>query len=67
VGELESALPSLSCDDLLPKGILLCFFLEQTLKLVAIPESMVRELLQGSGREQVTYQIVKGRGWKRAH
>jgi hypothetical protein len=58
VMELESALRILPCDDLLQKGNLLCTFLEQTRKLDAMPESVVRQLLQGPGREQVTYKIA---------
>jgi hypothetical protein len=66
VVEFESALRSVPCDDLLQKGNLLCIFLEQTQKLDAMPESAVRQLLQGPGREQVPYKIAEGRGWKRA-
>jgi hypothetical protein len=66
VVELESVLRSLPCDDLLQKGNLLCKILEQTRKLDAMPESLVRKLLQGPGREQIPYKIAKGRGWKRA-
>jgi hypothetical protein len=62
VVELESALCSLPCDDLLQKGNLLCKFLEQTRKTDAMPESVVRQLLQGPGREQVPYNIAEGRG-----
>jgi hypothetical protein len=64
--ELKSALHSLPCDDLLQKGNMLCKFLEQTRKLDAIPESVVRQLLQGPGREQVPYKIAEGGGLKRA-
>jgi hypothetical protein len=64
VVELESALQILPCDDLLQKWNLLCKFLEQTRKLDAMPESVVRQLLQGAGREQVHYKIAEGRGWK---
>jgi hypothetical protein len=66
VVELESALRSLPCDDLPQKGNFLCKFLEQTRKLDAMPESVVHQLLQGPGREQVPYNIAEGRGWKRA-
>jgi hypothetical protein len=66
VVELESALRSLPCDDLLQKGDLLCNFFEQTRKLDAMPESVMRQLLQGPGREQVPYKIAEGLGWKRA-
>jgi hypothetical protein len=66
VVELESALRSLPGDDLLQKGNLLCNFLEQTRKLDTMPGSVVRQLLQGPGREQVPYKISEARGWKRA-
>jgi hypothetical protein len=66
VAELESALRSLPCDDLLQKGDLLCKIFEQTRKLDDMPESVVRQLLQGPRREQVPYKISEGRGWKRA-
>jgi hypothetical protein len=66
VMELESALRSLPCDDLLQKGNILCKILEQTRKLDAMPEILVLQLLQGPGREQVPYKIAEGRGWKRA-
>jgi hypothetical protein len=60
VVELESALRSLPCDDLLQKGNLLCNVLEQMRKLDAMPESMVRKLLQGPGGEQIPYNIAEG-------
>jgi hypothetical protein len=47
VVELESALRSLPCDNILNKGNLLCKVLEQTRKLDAMPEIVVRELLLG--------------------
>jgi hypothetical protein len=57
VAELERTLRSLPCDDLLQKGNILCKFFEQTPKLDAMLESVVRQLLQGPGREQVPYKI----------
>jgi hypothetical protein len=66
VVELESALRILPCDDLLQQGNLLCNFLEQMRKLDAMPESVVRKLLQGPRGGQVPYKIAEGRGWKRA-
>jgi hypothetical protein len=66
VVELEIALRSLPCDDLLQKGNIMCNVLEQTRKLDAFPESVVHELLQGPEREQVPYPVTNGRGWKRA-
>ena len=65
VVELEGSLRSLPCNDILQKGSLLCQFLEQARKLDAMPESMVRGVLQGPEREQVPYQTAEGRGWKR--
>jgi hypothetical protein len=62
---LERSLRSMSCNDLLQKGNLLCKFLEQTRKLDAMSEGVVRGVLQGPEREQVPYQTAKGRGWKR--
>jgi hypothetical protein len=43
----------------------LCKFLEQTRKLDAMSEGVVRGVLQGPEREQVPYQTAEGRGWKR--
>jgi hypothetical protein len=57
--ELESALCSLPCDDLLQKGNILYNILEQTRKLDAMPERLVRQLLQGPGRKQVRYKIAE--------
>jgi hypothetical protein len=42
----------------------LCKFLEQTRKLDAMSEGVVRGVLQGPEREQVPYQTAEGRGWK---
>jgi hypothetical protein len=64
--ELESDLRILPCDALLQKGNLLCKFLEQTRKLDAMPESVVRQLLQGPGRERRSYKIAEGRWWRHA-
>jgi hypothetical protein len=60
VVELEIDLRSLPCGDLLQKGNLLCKFLEQTRKLDAIPESVVRNLYQGPRGDQVPYKIAEG-------
>jgi hypothetical protein len=40
-------------------------FLEQTRKVDAMPESVVHELLQGPGREEVPCPITEGQGGKR--
>jgi hypothetical protein len=60
VVELKSTLRRSPCDNLLQKGNRLCNFMEQTRKLDVMPESVVRELLQGPKREQVPYPITEG-------
>jgi hypothetical protein len=61
VVELESSLRSIPCNDILQKGNILSRFLEQVRKLDAMPEGVVRLVLQGPEREKVPYQTTEGR------